>query len=193
MWLVILALLTLSLWLGWLCILLNRPPAWSGWLSDKLHIQFALPFMPAEFALAVIASVICLTTIMAARHDDRRPIIHWTAGIAMLWTLAMTLWLPVIDEQKSYRRMLNAMHAAMPPSFDCIASRNLGEPQRALLDYYFGITTSRLEKGSGADCHLRLEQSSTGSIHSDPAGYSKIWEGARPGDSSERYRLFQRG
>ena len=193
LWLVILALLTLSLWLGWLCILLNRPPAWSGWLSDKLHIQFALPFMPAEFALAVIASVICLTTIMAARHDDRRPIIHWTAGIAMLWALAMTLWLPVIDEQKSYRRMLNAMHAAMPPSFDCIASRNLGEPQRALLDYYFGITTSRLEKGSGADCHLLLEQSSTGSIHSDPAGYSKIWEGARPGDSSERYRLFQRG
>ena len=188
----IMALLALALWLGWLCMVLNWPFHWAEWILNLAHSQSELPFMPVEFALAVIASVICLTTIVSARRDDRRPIINWTAGLTLLWALAMTLWLPVIDEQKSYRRMMNALYAAMPPGFDCIASRKLGEPQRALLDYYLGLVTLRLENGEGKGCRLLLEQGDTASIQADPPSYRKIWEGARPGDSGERYWLYQR-
>ena len=191
--LVVLTILAGAMWLGWLCLVLKWPSDWAAWISNRLHYQSTLPFMPPGFAMAVAASLVCVATIIAARHDERRPIINWTTGVALLWALAMTLWLPIFDQQKSYRQMMTSMYTALPDDFDCLASSSLGEPQRAMLDYYFGLVTWRLENGEGGDCRLLLVQGDTRGFHINTSPYTKLWEGARPADSSERYWLYDRG
>jgi len=101
-----------------------------------------------------------LAIFFLTRKDDRRPIIRWVAAIALLWALSMTLWLPVADEKKSYSKMIAELRAALPPTYNCIASRGLGEPQRALLDYYLGLVTQRVETGKGAGWQVLLVQGS---------------------------------
>ncbi|TRZ99166.1 MAG: hypothetical protein D4R84_02455, partial [Rhodocyclaceae bacterium] len=73
----------------------------------------------------------------------------------------------------------------------CIAGRNLGGAQRASLEYFADIVTLRQESRAGRTCQLLLEQ---GSEHgaAPPSGWRKIWEGHRPGDKTERLRLYQR-
>ena len=76
---------------------------------------------------------------------------------------------------------------------DCVASLHLGEPQRALLDYFGGIDTVRLELEPDVSCSALLVQGSRDSQPTAPAtGWTLVWEGARPGDGRELYRLYRR-
>lgn len=184
--------LGLILWAGWLCTLLDRPLAWSQWIRHLFGATTAPPVKPAELVLASIATIVCGLIMLAARGDERRPVIDWTAGTALVWALAMTLWLPLFDEHKSYRRTMTALYAALPNHDDCLASQGLGEPQRALFDYYFGIQTVRLENDEDVECRFLLVQGDAKQIHIYTAPYTKIWEGSRPGDTSERFWLLER-
>ncbi|MES2354676.1 MAG: glycosyltransferase family 39 protein [Pseudomonadota bacterium] len=152
-----------------------------------------LDFRPSTVCIAAGITLLCVAVFYLSRKDDRRPIIHWTASITLLWAMLMTLWLPVIDEKKSYDKMIAELRTVLPPTYNCIASKGLGEPQRALLDYYMGLVTQRVEKGKGGECTLLLVQGTTSSKVPADDGYRKLWEGNRPGDDSERFWLFERG
>lgn len=111
----------------------------------------------------------------------------------------MTLWLPWIDTGKTYRAMIGQLAGHLPASVldgsDCLASRHLGEPQRALLDYFLGLHTHRLETRpeEAGTCHWLLVQGTAGEEKPPPAPWERIWDGARPGDHKERYWLYRRG
>jgi hypothetical protein len=85
--------------------------------------------------------------------------------------------------------------ASYVPAQGCIASRNLGDPQRALLHYFAAIRTVREETDEHADdeCNALLVQYGTlaGAPPSLP-GYRVSWEGGRRGDATERYVLYVR-
>ena len=117
----------------------------------------------------------------------------WATGVTVIWGLAATLFIGWIDTGKTYRGMLASMETALPSTYRCMASRDLGEPQRALLHYFTGIVTHRDEVPERRrDCDLMLVQG-TPQQEDPPAGdWIKIWEGNRPGDRSERYRLYRR-
>jgi hypothetical protein len=89
--------------------------------------------------------------------------------------------------------MIADMVTAMPASYGCISSRDLGDPQRAMLHYFAGIITFRQEvPDRRRECDLMLVQG-TPQDESAPAGnWIRIWEGNRPGDKQERYRLYRR-
>ena len=55
----------------------------------------------------------------------------------------MTLLLDTIDGQKSYRDTMISLKNALPAAYDCVASEGLGEPQRAMIEYYAGVQTLR--------------------------------------------------
>jgi hypothetical protein len=85
--------------------------------------------------------------------------------------------------------------ASYVPAQGCIASRNLGDPQRALLHYFAAIRTVREETDAHADdeCNALLVQ--YGSVAGAPPslpGYRVSWEGGRRGDATERYVLYVR-
>lgn len=105
----------------------------------------------------------------------------------------MTLWLPWIDHARSYKDIMLNIQKALPASYGCINSRHLGSAQVALLDYYTGIRTLPVEKGQRLDCDLYLIQDERGHEKVQPGPeWQLIWQGKRPADRRESFRLYQR-
>jgi 4-amino-4-deoxy-L-arabinose transferase-like glycosyltransferase len=120
-----------------------------------------------------------------------RPLLSWTAGLTLVWGLLSTLWLPWIDAAKSYRGMFASMRYSLPTHYGCLASQNLGEHERAMLEYVTGIISVRREVPSDTRCGFILLQDSVGDQRVPPqGGWQLVWKGSRPGDNSERFSVF---
>lgn len=185
-------LLAGAMWLGWLALLYGVPKPLANYLQIYLpghRHEFEL----IPFTLAIALSMLWLIAITRLRRSNRRAVVNWTAGITMFWMLAMTLWLPFFDEAKSYRATIAALQRALPATANCVASRQLGESQRALLDYFAGLRTQRLELSATNICNYLLIQGTRQSpSDAEPADWKLLWQGARPGDNTELYRLYER-
>jgi len=145
------------------------------------------------FTLAVAYSLFWFVVLASFRKTPMRPVVVWGAGITTIWALMTTLFIGWADNVKSYRKMVVSMQQALPKKYDCISSRELREPQRAMLHYYAGIITYREEIPSRKrQCELLLVQGTPQPEIAPGAGWKKVWEGARPGDKDERFRLYRR-
>ena len=185
-------LLALVLWLGWFALLFGFPQAVAAYIQTYLP-GYQLQFQAVPFLLALVLSVLWSIAITRARQSNRRAIVNWTAGITMFWMLVMTLWLPFIDEGKSYRAMAVSLKRALPATIDCVASRGLGESQRAVLDYFADLRTRRLERLATHNCSFLLTQSvQRKPTVEDQTQWRLLWEGSRPGDKVELFRLYKR-
>jgi 4-amino-4-deoxy-L-arabinose transferase-like glycosyltransferase len=121
------------------------------------------------------------------------PVLSWTAGLTLVWGLLSTLWLPWLDSAKSYRGMFASMQRALPPDHGCLASRSLGEHERAMLEYVTGIVSLRHEILPDARCDFILLQDKAGDQRVPlQGGWQLVWKGNRPGDNRERFSLFGR-
>jgi len=111
-----------------------------------------------------------------------------------VWMLVMTLGVPLVDQARSYREEKGKLVEALPAGFHCIASLNLGDAQRALLDYFRGIRTIRVDQPAAARCQVLLSQefSDRNAPSAPPAGWNEFWRGSRPGDKHEVFVLYGR-
>jgi 4-amino-4-deoxy-L-arabinose transferase-like glycosyltransferase len=150
-------------------------------------------FRVLPFALGVAYSLFWLAVLASFRKTPMRPVVVWGAGITTVWALMATLFVGWADTVKSYRSVVVSMQKALPRKYDCVSSRDLGDAQRAMLHYFGDIVTHREEVPSRKrHCELLLVQGQP-QVDRAPAGpWKKIWEGGRPGDKDERYRLYQR-
>ena len=118
--------------------------------------------------------------------------IIWAAGVTIVWTLGALLLVNYIDTGKTYRSMVMRLSQALPAGHGCIYSQSLSEPQRAMLHYFANIITVRLEKsGPRPDCDLLVTQDNSENPGQVGGPWEMIWEGRRPGDKDERYRLYR--
>ena len=174
-----------SLDMGWIPALqqalLQRQPAYAPRLSPEA----------VGLALAYTAAVAGLVWRERARPE--RLAVAWTATVALAWGLSLILLLRYLDTSKSYRAMTGEIARALSPGYICVASRGLGEPQRALLHYFAGVTTYRAEsERRRSDCDVLLVQGFRERIAVPGEPWRLIWEGARPGDRKELYRLYEK-
>jgi len=153
---------------------------------------YSLPFNMFHFLVAVAFTLGWFALISRIGRSNRRSIINWAGGMTMVWMLAMTLWLPWLDTSKNYRWVFSSLQQSLPAQYQCISSRNLGETQLAMLEYYAGIITQRSDISGTVDCKLLLIMSRVQDKPSVGVDWEKIWEGSRPGDRNERYYLYQR-
>jgi hypothetical protein len=127
------------------------------------------------------------------RKTPMRPVVVWGAGITTMWALLATLFLGWADNVKSYRSMVVSMQRALPKKYDCVSSRALGESQRAMLHYFADVITYREEvPARRRECELMLVQGKPQAEIVPQGSWKKIWEGTRPGDKDERFRLYRR-
>jgi 4-amino-4-deoxy-L-arabinose transferase-like glycosyltransferase len=183
------ALFAILMWWGWAGLLLDNHAKITRWLKDY-QPNFDPEFQTAPFVIAIIATVLWLVLVWRVGRSMRRAVTNWAAGIALIWILAMTLWLPWLDSGKSYRHMVASLKHAMPKQYQCIGRDYLGDGQRAMLHYFGGIVT---REDRNERCDLRLIQGDRLSKPLlDENRWKKIWEGSRKGDKNEHYRLYRK-
>ena len=167
----------------------------SGGVANIFH-DTESGYRPTFRLWAMLVSVFLtfgwIALVRPARRSNRRTILNWTAGMTLVWGLATTIWLPYLDSRRSYRSVADAVAGTLPAK-GCVASRALGEPQRALLHYFAGLTTIREEVRPDHRCPVLLVQQSRNDRNRLPAsGWTMIWHGHRRGDDTENFVLLRR-
>ena len=178
-WLATAALVVI--WGAWVALLIGWPAALAGPLAAQSP-AYAPHVAAVPLLFGVAATLGWLAVVLVAPRDSLRMPVVWTAGIAAAWGLAMTLWLPFLDDAKSYRSVAAAMQGHVPAD-TCVAGRNLTEPQRAMFHYYSDVI-------AGRDCPLLLVHTSAPEAPPLGPGWTLIWRGTRPGDAKEFFWLF---
>src|SRR5262249_26022192 len=174
----------LVLWLGWFALATGVPTAVAHALATY-HPTFVAKVSWAGFGAALIATVLWIAMTWPNSATPRGALIQWTGGVALCGALIGTLWLPYLDAGKSYRGMIVSLLESLP-KVNCVASRNLGEPQRALLQYFGRLRTMREEVVPDPPCDALLVQgprSNEAQAHGH--GWVAVWEGRRGGDHGE--------
>jgi 4-amino-4-deoxy-L-arabinose transferase-like glycosyltransferase len=183
------AMLVWGLWLESLRNGLPEPVA--RMFRDTLP-GFRPPVHWLPLSIAVFLSLLWIVLVRPARRSNRRAILNWAAGMTLVWGLFMTIWLPYLDSRRSYRPVAESLAAYLPKA-GCVASQNLGDPQRALFAYFIGLTTVRAEAVPNHKCKTLLMQVGREDSDSPPdSSWERVWEGRRRGDDTERYLLFRR-
>jgi 4-amino-4-deoxy-L-arabinose transferase-like glycosyltransferase len=182
-----------AMWVGWLVQITGHPA------SLAARILAVRPGFSPEFRLelVVVAAAVTLGWVWVMRQPGitaARAAVNWTAGMAAIYGLALTLWLPMASYAMSYRPTVASLRAALPPEAGCLNSQSLGESQRALFQYLGGILTRRLEAGFALDCDWLLVQGrydQPGGLPQAPGSdWQPVWESRRGG--REVFVLFRR-
>ena len=189
--LILFGLISGLIWLGWSAIVTGNPAKIKErltFLSGLTQLKFSM----VAFVIALAISLIWLLAIFRAKHTNRSSATNWAIGMTCVWTLLMALWLPMIDNARSYHDIFTDLKQALPKQYACITSNHLGDAQRDLLHYYANLKTQPFETVQRLDCDLYLIQDARGSKKTTPgADWKLIWKGKRSSERREAFRLFK--
>lgn len=178
----------LLMWWGWVGLLRDNHAKITFWLKNY-QPGFEPVFHATAFWVALTFTVLWVLLVWRVGRSMRRAVLNWASGVTLLWVLVMTLWLPWLDNVKSYRGMVVSLKQAIPKNHGCIASLNVGDTQRAMLQYLGNISA---HNQSQAVCRLLLVQGEqAGKLIEGEIIWVKVWEGSR-GAKSQPFRLYQR-
>lgn len=189
--LILFGLMSFLIWLGWLAMLTGSPAKIKERLTFLSGMQ-QIDLNMLAFAFAAALTLIWLFAIFRSQFSNRSSATNWAIGMTCVWTLLMTLWLPLIDSARSYADVFADLSKALPANFACVKSQNLGSAQRDLLHYYTNIKTLSAESEQALTCDLYLVEDEKGRDKIEPnVDWKLIWSGKRVSERSESFRLFQ--
>jgi hypothetical protein len=177
-------------WIGWSALVLGWPERLAR-RTQVLEPGFIGQFQTGMFALALIVSLGWFYLIFTSPRSPYRGLTHWTAGFSTFWLLLATLWLPWVDYGKSYRQLAQQVQRQLPAGHGCVQEQGLSHPHRASLAYFSGIEVLPASKGR-CDWMLRYNSGQSRPAATEIAGWELVWEGNRPGDRQEKFRLYHR-
>ncbi|MFN0162970.1 MAG: ArnT family glycosyltransferase [Burkholderiales bacterium] len=178
------------IWLGYLALQTGTPPRIAANLA-RLEPGFVATLQWPALTIAVVATLGWCVAIARSERTPLRGIVHWCYGVTLVWLLLMTLFLPWVDYGRSYRGVATGLRVAMgeaQAARPCVGTRGLGLSERASFAYFAKLRYV----APGATCPWLLVQTTRGSTARDEPGHRLVWEGNRPGDRNERFRLYRR-
>ena len=176
-------------WLGYVAMMTGVPPRVANNFVKNVP-DFVAHFTWLPFLVALALTLGWIYLLACTPRGATRGVLRWAAGVALVWGLFATLIMPWADYQKSYRSVALQLISKLPADAGCVAGRGFGAPQRAALSYHAGMPTARSAPG---ECRFLLVQGNPRDEYGAPgAGWVKLADVGRPGDRSERYRLYQR-
>ena len=144
-------------------------------------------------AIGLAATLWWLWLIVTAPRSPYRSLTHWTLGFTTIWLMATSLILPWFDYGKTYRPVAEAIAKALPADHGCLAERGLSDTQRASLAYFIGIEPDLADSAAGRQCDWLLVSGTTRAELAAPdASWSIAWQGNRPAERKEKFRLYRR-
>ena len=183
------------IWLFWLAKL-------SGWPAQLAkNVLRLVPGHTPQLDLFTFAVAACASAGWIALvywRISRQPAVLWRAvvlssgGLILIWILLLTLFLPELNYSKSYASVAQQIAQKLPPAVTCIDT-NAGPAQRASFAYFGHLPFAGVE---GGQCNVLLLQDSVARKNDDvllrqPDKWIFIWEGRRPSDRDERFRLYR--
>ncbi len=179
-------------WFWWSALDLGIPaPAHRNLLRQ--YPGYEPEFDLFRFTLSMAYTGMFIWVVTRLKRSAERPLVAWAAGVTMVWGLLTLFFWECVDTRNSYRAVVMAVARELPPGYRCLSSYNLGEPQRALFEYMAGIVTYREEVPERKrDCDVLLVQGFRNYIYQPDKSWVMYWEGTRPGDRRELFRLYRR-
>jgi 4-amino-4-deoxy-L-arabinose transferase-like glycosyltransferase len=186
------------IWIGWIA----KQTGWPAQIA-KNAFKLAPGFRP-EFNLSalLIAAAATIGWVMLVHwRVSRQPSVLWRAvvlssgGVILCWLLLMTLWLPWLDYGKSYAGVAQQMAKKLPASSSYCVESNVGPAQRASFAYFGSVQFS---ESNTRKCRFALSQDSAknkngaSNLKQFEGKWELLWEGRRPSDRDERFRLYKR-
>lgn len=179
-------------WLGWSAMALG----WPGKMAERVVVLrpgFVGNLDWSDLLIGLAGTLWWGWLIFTAPRSPYRSLTHWTMGFTCLWLLATTLILPWFDYGKSYRPVAQAIASTLPNDHGCLAERGLNDTQLASLAYFVGIEPTAADSTTGRQCNwLLVGGENRAQLAAPDARWSKVWEGSRPGERKEKFRLFRR-
>ncbi len=175
-------------WLGYAAMMTGLPPRIANNFA-KTAPGFLPQFEWLPFLAAAALTLAWLWCAFFTAPSPTRGVLRWAAGVALLWGTFAMLWMPWADYQKSYQGVALQLKSRLPAAPGCISGSGFGLPQRAALSYHAGIRTVAPRD----ECRYFLVQGQARHELGAPRGrWEKLADVGRPGDKSERYRLYRR-
>jgi 4-amino-4-deoxy-L-arabinose transferase-like glycosyltransferase len=183
------------IWVCWIAAQTGWPPK-----IARNVLKLAPGFVPEFNILAALIAILATISWFALVYWrlSRQPSVLWRAvvlssgGVILCWLLLATLWLPWINYNKSYAPVAARLAENIPDKRICVDT-NVGWAQRASFAYFGDI---RFSGFNGNTCGYLLLQDTVPKRNrpSSPEfmnGMRLLWEGNRPSDRTERFRLYQ--
>lgn len=187
------------IWIGWIA-------KQTGWPAQIAKNAFKLaPGFKPEFNLAALLIAAAATlgwAWLVHWRLSRQPSVLWRAvvlssgGVILCWLLLMTLWLPWLDYGKSYAGVAHQMAQKLPAGSGYCVQSNVGAAQRASFAYFGNVRFAATDARS--QCRYVLSQDSiknknaARNLRQFKGEWELLWEGRRPSDRDERFRLYKR-
>jgi len=182
-----------TVWFMWIAKTTGWPPKVANNVFRQIP-GFEHTFTISAVVIALAATVAWVLVVRwrlsRAPKQIWRPVVISAAGTTLMWVMAMTLWLPSINYGKTYRDVAKAAAMALPSTYECVQPIRMGDAQLASFAYFGNIRFGG--PGDGCDVLLRHDAVDYGA----PSNVSHfewrlIWEGRRPADRDERFRLYR--
>jgi len=183
-------LLGVVLWSVWF-LEINGNPLITRYLP-AITVHYA-PVAPLLLVGALVFTGAWLFSIRSVLHESAPLLASWTAGTVLVWGLVMTLGLPWLEAESSFRETFSSLQSALPKEYNCVASYGLGESERAMAEYYSGVRTMPIEERSGVPCDLLIIGHGVGPV--DPTAredWQVLWNNRRPYDHAKEYYTLYR-
>ncbi|MGB8883670.1 MAG: hypothetical protein WCC44_07380 [Azonexus sp.] len=179
-------------WVAWSAMALG----WPERLARRVVVLrpgFVGQFEIVAFVIGLLATIWWVWLIVTAPRSPYRSLTHWTLGFTTIWLMATSMILPWFDYGKTYRPVAEAIARELPVDHGCLAERGLTDTQRASLAYFTGIEPDAAESAAGRKCGWLLVTGNSKQELAAPEGkWTRVWEGNRPADRKEKFRLYRR-
>ena len=186
----------LAIWVVWISMQTGIPAQPANNVA-RLAPGFVHSFTPIPFFIALGASFIWAWLVYwrIGRHRAAlwKSVVLPAGGVALFWLLLMTLWLPLLDFERSYAPMVQQASNLLPESPRCVSTLGLRRSQIAAFEFYGKLNLKPAR--TGANCPWLIAD---GEDPSTTAGFvpGKPWllRGTvrHPANPEEKIYIFER-
>jgi 4-amino-4-deoxy-L-arabinose transferase-like glycosyltransferase len=183
--------LAFAAWLYWTAAVTGIPEA-AARAAARAAPGFVVSVAWIPMLIAAALTAVWIYAVVMSHRNNRRAIVNWAAGVTLVWMLLNLLYLPAIDHVRSYRQLTTEIAALINPTPSCVIGLNIGDPQRAMFDYFTQIRFTNLKSTASEHCRWMLMQGTKANAPDVTAEWALVWQGARPAERVEQFWLYKR-
>jgi 4-amino-4-deoxy-L-arabinose transferase-like glycosyltransferase len=162
---------------------------------SRLLPGYVPQFSALALVLALAGSVAWVAVVRwrTGRHREAlwKSLVLPAGGVAAVWLLSLTLWLPALDYARSPRPLISRLQTILPPGV-CLAAPQLAPPAVAALEVFGRWPVDARTQALAGPCNYFLRASRDATAPGAPEGWRALAQTQRPTDRDEVTYVYQR-